>query len=49
MRAGAALVLALALLAGGCGNDNSARDARASVSRFFAAFESRDGAGACQS
>ncbi|MGE5636857.1 MAG: hypothetical protein ACM3UV_07965, partial [Nocardioidaceae bacterium] len=29
-------------------NDNSATDARASVSRFFAAFESRDGAGACE-
>jgi len=42
----AALLVLLAIP--GCGTDASARDARESVERFYAAVESRDGAAACE-
>ena len=42
----AALLIVLAIP--GCGTDASARDARESVERFYAAVESRDGAAACE-
>lgn len=41
-------LLALALLAGGCGTSDDRRDARAVVERFYDAVRSDDGETACQ-
>jgi hypothetical protein len=44
----AAVLGALTLSAAGCGTTSSERDARASVQRFYSAFQARDGAAACR-
>jgi hypothetical protein len=47
MRLRLAVLAVLLLPLAGCGTAGSERDARASVQRFFAAFEAHDGPGAC--
>ena len=43
----AVMLGALALAAGGCGNDARERDARTAVEAFYAAYAAKDGPGAC--